>query len=386
MSTAFGGTKPFEIGEPTILQGEQALEICALFCMASYQINETIGPIPCVPFRETLRRVYSYCKGPYRQHFQKPCEPLTNSNLVLTYWRWILDSASTGQSTDDKIMETSTKSSSSRDIEGRKKDASTRIVSSGTTISGFQCEFVVPIDAAKDFTSAGYLWVTVNQLIEQGQQTPPPRDFCVQLEESDIRRFDLASRALKRNPELGQVALMTDQLHDGMGNWPWMKELAVGRYDGHFGLKQLSGFAIAGLMYGGLHLLAWHAPFASRAEEVLWRFSGIVVASMGLVIMSVVLLYELNFPHVNLCKVTIRRRNLWSKNVDVKVPDLVSFARPIPFSRLVPSLWVLVLASLLLAYVLARTYLVVECFLQLARLPPSAYELPQWSQYFPHIT
>ncbi|KAK4108127.1 hypothetical protein N656DRAFT_784667 [Canariomyces notabilis] len=36
-------------------------------------------------------------------------------------------------------------------------------------------------------------------------------------------------------------------------------------------------------------------------------------------------------------------------------------------------------------YVLARVYLVVECFINLVHLPESAYKLPEWSQYVPHI-
>ena len=38
------------------------------------------------------------------------------------------------------------------------------------------------------------------------------------------------------------------------------------------------------------------------------------------------------------------------------------------------------------AYLVARCYLVVESLLQLAHLPDSAYVLPGWSQYYPHIS
>ena len=39
-----------------------------------------------------------------------------------------------------------------------------------------------------------------------------------------------------------------------------------------------------------------------------------------------------------------------------------------------------------LVYVVARVYLVVECFINLAYLHDSVYEMPSWSQYFPHIS
>jgi hypothetical protein len=46
---------------------------------------------------------------------------------------------------------------------------------------------------------------------------------------------------------------------------------------------------------------------------------------------------------------------------------------------------VLVAAAIFL-YALARVYLVVECFINLVHLPDSAYLVPQWSQYVPHIS
>ena len=39
----------------------------------------------------------------------------------------------------------------------------------------------------------------------------------------------------------------------------------------------------------------------------------------------------------------------------------------------------------ILVYVAARVFLVVECFVNFAHLPESAYMTPQWSRYVPHI-
>lgn len=36
-------------------------------------------------------------------------------------------------------------------------------------------------------------------------------------------------------------------------------------------------------------------------------------------------------------------------------------------------------------YALARAYLVVECFINVAHLPPEVYEVPNWATYFSHI-
>jgi hypothetical protein len=52
------------------------------------------------------------------------------------------------------------------------------------------------------------------------------------------------------------------------------------------------------------------------------------------------------------------------------------------FLGLTLSFFISVLAIL---YMAARVYLVVECFINLAHLPPSTYQMPQRSQYVPHI-
>ena len=41
--------------------------------------------------------------------------------------------------------------------------------------------------------------------------------------------------------------------------------------------------------------------------------------------------------------------------------------------------------ALLVAFMLARAYLVVECFINLSQLPAGVYDMPNWSAYFPHI-
>lgn len=51
---------------------------------------------------------------------------------------------------------------------------------------------------------------------------------------------------------------------------------------------------IVALVYGGLHLLAWNAPFHTRVEETLWKISGISVASIG----------PMSFAYVGLLSVT----------------------------------------------------------------------------------
>jgi hypothetical protein len=58
-------------------------------------------------------------------------------------------------------------------------------------------------------------------------------------------------------------------------------------------------------------------------------------------------------------------------------PGVLSFVLKFLFDLVVPVLVVL--------YVVARVYLVVESFVNLSHLPESAYEVPRWSLYVPHI-
>lgn len=55
------------------------------------------------------------------------------------------------------------------------------------------------------------------------------------------------------------------------------------------------GFAVAGLFYGGLHLLAWNAPFSSRIEQILWRVAASSVTITPLIFTPFVLIFDRKF-------------------------------------------------------------------------------------------
>ena len=129
-------------------------------------------------------------------------------------------------------------------------------------------------------------------------------------------------------------------------------------------LGPMRGFMVAGVLYGGLHLLAWNAPFASDTEQKLWRISGAMIASSGPALAVVGML--IGFL-VNPLKPGPDSW-FWGPIENVGIGLVWSFG-PL-FSAL---------------YTFCRFYLVVEVFLQLERLPQSAYEQPPWSPYFPHI-
>lgn len=122
---------------------------------------------------------------------------------------------------------------------------------------------------------------------------------------------------------------------------------------GNFAL--VIGINLAGLIYGGLHLVAWAAPFASKTERILWRMSALDVVATGPV---------LTILNVGLVFAGIVHRSVEPIAVNV-------------LAALFPCIFVL--------YLISRIYLVVESFINIAHLPNQVYEQPSWSQYIPHI-
>ena len=119
------------------------------------------------------------------------------------------------------------------------------------------------------------------------------------------------------------------------------------------------GFIVAELIYGGLHALAWFAYFESSTQQLLWRISACVVMGgfpVFWVLLESVIYIGANITyHLHLSYIFVR-------------------------------FMVIALALVALAYMLARAYLVIECFINLSHLPVGVYDVPKWASYFPHIS
>jgi hypothetical protein len=169
-----------------------------------------------------------------------------------------------------------------------------------------------------------------------------------------------------------------DTVADRIPNWPTQVSFQDLDIASSTITKPYVGFAIAGALYGGLHLLAWTAPFASRGEEILWRASGLLLMASA----PLILLFYIP-------------RAWFRRGMDEWRGEPLRFhdSAAIRFVVIAFETWVTagyyLFSILLLAfggvYMLARLYLLVECFKNLNHLPPSAYNLPRWTQYFPHI-
>jgi hypothetical protein len=183
----------------------------------------------------------------------------------------------------------------------------------------------------------------------------------------DRRRWSLASQAYERYfPHESIEWKLYGYLYDYMRNWPKefgieniMLDISKGYFfdlDGSF-RAFLAAFTIAGLLYGGLHLVAWNSPFTSHTQCLLWRISGIAIAASG---PAVLMLMLISFVLAN-------TMGVYTFNGSYFLSDIL-------------------VMGFFMFYFFARTYLVIECFLSFAYLSPSVVQQPTWSQYFPHIS
>ena len=192
---------------------------------------------------------------------------------------------------------------------------------------------------------------------------------------SDERRWFLASQVLEQSPELRnwttakdyEYALRESRLQDRIKNWPQQADVLDILFDiavGGFGISiehfwTFSAFALAGILYGGFHLLAWNAPFTSTSQRTLWRVSGIVIAASAPLVGAIILFFGL--------------LNLLFESFEIDADLQVFFG-------------MVILGLFSLLYLFARAYLIIECFIYLPYLPDTVFQQPHWSQYFPHIT
>lgn len=326
--------KPQDVEEPTLLQGEKEWEMCAFLCMSCRQGDRAPEVRGGLPFGE----------------------PMGNGDYPPMMMQWHNTAATESVSALNRIINPITDSSSSEKDPYRKNspgEGPAVMLTHGQSVYGFQCNY-------QD-------WNRVSRPMHETLRIEPPH----------LRRLELhwnATKTFNIKPCYSHVSEAA--VCDSMPHWPLTLTLdelnpllvrsnRLGDIGGSI-TPELLGLILSGLLYGGLHLLAWKMPFASRAECILWRFSGIFIISTGLGftgLQAFIKAYEESATNYN-------------ANEDLRV---LAYVLLLVFAFLFS-------CTLCVGYFFARTFLVVECFLQLSRLPPSAYETPAWSAYFPHIS
>jgi hypothetical protein len=212
----------------------------------------------------------------------------------------------------------------------------------------------------------------------------PPKNDCtseektitVDIPELEIRRWKLLFAANYPDNARREISSLSDRLR----NFPRLDGIRKGK-------ELYIGLAITGFMYGGLHCLAWHAPFATRVETLLWRISSIAVMAT-FVLVLLLFSWKLRPAFWQDIDVAIDPSNsFWDSLLNFDAwPGWLQCLIVVPFEVIFVLLWDLTVVTVAALYCLARIYLVVECFINLSYLPESVYTVPVWSQYVPHIS
>ena len=206
----------------------------------------------------------------------------------------------------------------------------------------------------------GWEW---NRYLDRVGVEACPRFPRIELTRSDVTRWKMASRLVE------SLSRERSEEEERIQEWiqEWVRNMRCRRCQDWpeveliFHLPIALGFSGAALIYGGLHALAWSTHFETFTEQLLWRMSACGV--MGGVLVCFVILTLGDY----------RQRPKF----------LVNWNKVFSFME---RLYVVFIYLILLTYILARAYLVVESFISLSHLPAGAYDLPRWSTYFPHFS
>lgn len=198
-------------------------------------------------------------------------------------------------------------------------------------------------------------WKLRKEYVKGHNESHPPLPN-ISLTTQDVTRWKMAARAHHFNGSLNLVVLRCEN------------SLSV---DAFYELLESLSFSAAALIYGGLHALAWFAHFDSPTEQLLWRISACVVMGGS----PVIFVFD-RYP----TQLQIGRRKINRHRRIKSLNPVWNF-----LGTLIEDLLRILRVLILLAYIQARAYLVVECFINLSNLPAGAYDVPTWSAYVPHI-
>ncbi|GKT51303.1 uncharacterized protein ColSpa_11484 [Colletotrichum spaethianum] len=170
-------------------------------------------------------------------------------------------------------------------------------------------------------------------------------------------------------PTVGVFLGETDYLMSHIVNFPSLSNLGLGQVNIHRDVLR-SVLALTAAAYGGLHLSGWFDHFPTQIERKLWLIASLVIACSGVALWIFFL-----------------ARQVWPW-FDVFVSGAAPGARLTGANYQKP--WMkraksVVLVSILVVFVAARVFLVVEAFINLREAPSALYETPEWSDFFPHF-
>jgi hypothetical protein len=116
-------------------------------------------------------------------------------------------------------------------------------------------------------------------------------------------------------------------------------------------------------MYGGLHLLAWNAPFGASSLRLAWHVSGVLIASSLIAAL-------ISWPVVY----------IYRRLKQTLAPNLQTRRILMLYRRTAKTVG----GFALFFYCVARIWLIIGCLVNVAHLSEGVFREPEWSRYIPH--
>ncbi|KAL8996389.1 MAG: hypothetical protein Q9169_004080 [Polycauliona sp. 2 TL-2023] len=172
----------------------------------------------------------------------------------------------------------------------------------------------------------------------------------LELTSKDVTRWRMAlnfTEIVEKYIDPSRYSLFRRAMIRRYRNWPATNDVFVN-------IRIIAGLTSAALIYGGLHALAWFTHFPSATEQLLWRIAvGVVMGGMPVMAIAV---------------------STWRRTQSTARLGFRGYC------------FMLLFFIMLAFYAVARAFLLVECFINVAHLPPGVYEVPEWTRYLSLFT
>jgi hypothetical protein len=159
--------------------------------------------------------------------------------------------------------------------------------------------------------------------------------------------------------ELDLVPIPNDACHLNTVLYHWSEYYGYNNAVISLALGAIAG----GMLFGGLHCLAWNFHFPTPGEALAWKICSLITG--GLPPLSIVPLI------------------IWLQLHPRDEMEGADWLRRARLTILKPIVGVIIIVVFLVPYVLARLFLIFEIFRSMFFLPPEAF-IDTWSELFPH--
>ena len=213
---------------------------------------------------------------------------------------------------------------------------------------------------------------------DEGEAACFTPSWFVILKPMDIERWKCAALLLNETLSSGTCADYDGLLERYEPDWLPLYERRA-----DLGITVCVMFVCVECMYGGLHALAWNVDFRTVHEKHLWRIAVVFIVACGPAAMLIFVVSKTRWKakefELDAMKSTKRSSMQRSKDALLIKP----WFRKIIYAMC--GLWGLIFGLFFFLEVMARMFLMVECFIALFHSVPGVFEEPSWSAYVPHI-